>query len=90
MTPISRPSLTTDLATRYATQNVGGAYDARDIIEKGVDPIVASYQGATFQNINGFLTEAQQGVSDFKNNGNGLSQYVEGLSTKKYDASFPS
>ena len=57
MTPITRPSLTTDLASRYQTQNVGGAYDARNIIETGVDPLFASYQGATFQNKNGFLTE---------------------------------
>jgi len=84
--PIQRPSLTTDLATRYATQNVGGAYDARDIIEAGVDPLQASYQGQQFQNQNGFLTEVQQGVSDFKGDGNDLSQYVQGLDTTKYDS----
>jgi hypothetical protein len=88
--PNPRPSLTTDLATRYATQNVGGAFDARDIIESGVDPLEASFQGAQFQNKNGFLTKVQQGVSDFKNDGNNLSQYVEGLNTQKYDSSFPS
>lgn len=89
-TPIARPSLTTDLATRYATQKVGGAFDARDIVESGVDSLFASYQGATFQNANGFLTEMQLEVSDFKNDGNGLSIYVQGLSTQPYDASFPS
>ena len=86
----ARPSLTTDLATRYATQQVGGAFDARDIIESGVDPLFASYQGTTFQNVNGFLTEQQVGVSDFKNDGNGLSTYVQGLNTTPYDSSFPS
>jgi len=89
-TPIQRTSLTTDLATRYMTQQVGGAFDARDIVESGVDPLFASYQGATFQNANGFLTEQQLEVSDFKNEGNGLSLYVQGLNTTKYDSTFPS
>jgi len=83
-TPIQRPSITTDLASRYETQKVGGAFDARNIIEKGVDSIAASYQGATFQTANGFSTEAQQGQSDFKNDGLGLSSYVKGLDTRPY------
>lgn len=86
-TPITRPSLTTDLASRYASQRVGGAFDARDIIEAGTDALFASFQGATFQNTNGFLTKEQLGVSDFKNDGNNLSQYVQGLDTRKYDPS---
>lgn len=90
MTPTPRPSLTTDLATRYATQKVGGAFDARDIVETGVDALFSSYQGIQFQNTNGFLTKVQQGVSDFKNDGEGLSIYEQGLSTVKYDSSFPS
>ena len=83
---VPRPSLTTTLADRYATQTVGGAFDARDIIETGVDALFASMQGSQFQTKNGFLTKEQQGVSDFKNDGNGLSQYVQGLDTSKYDA----
>ena len=88
--PISRPSLTIDLATRYQTQKAGGAFDDKNIIESGVDALFASYQGATFQNANGFLTKVQQGVSDFKGDGANLSIYVQGLSTTPYDASFPS
>ncbi len=90
MTPITRPSLTTDLATRYATQRAGGAYNAKNIIKTGVDPLFASYQATQFQNVNGFLTEAKQGNSDFKNDGKDLSQYVAGLNTTKYDSTFPS
>ncbi len=86
-TPIVRTSLTTNLASRYANQNVGGAFDARDIIETGVDPLFASYQGQQFQNQNGFLTEQMVEVSDFKGDGNNLSQYVQGLDTTKYDPS---
>lgn len=85
-TPLQRPSLTIDLATRYATQTVGGAFDARDIIESGTDGLFASYQAQQFQLTNGFLTKEVQGVSDFKNNGGGLSQYVQGLDTTPYDA----
>jgi hypothetical protein len=83
---ISRPSLTTTLADRYATQPVGGAFNARNIIESGVDALFASNQSAEFQVKNGFLTEELLQVSDFKNEGNGLSQYVQGLDTSKYDA----
>jgi hypothetical protein len=90
MTPIQRNSLTTDLVTRYNTQKAGGAYNAKAIIETGVDPLFASYQGATFQNKNGFLTEQSVGTSDFKNDGKDLSQYVAGLNTTKYDSTFPS
>jgi hypothetical protein len=83
---LPRSSLTTTLADRYATQPVGGAFNARNIIESGVDALFASNQGAEFQSKNGFLTEEQTQVSDFKNDGNGLSQYVQGLDTSKYDA----
>jgi hypothetical protein len=88
--PTPRPSLTTDLATRYVTQKAGGAFNDKNIIETGVDALFASYQGATFQKANGFLTKVQQGVSDFKADGKDLSFYVQGLSTTPYDASFPS
>ena len=82
----TRPSLTITLAERYETQLVGGAFDARDIVERGVDPLFASLQGAEFQVQNGFLTEEQVGVSDFKDDGLGLSQYVVGLDTTPYDS----
>jgi hypothetical protein len=83
---VARPSLTTTLADRYETQPVGGAFDARDIVEVGVDALFASMQGSQFQVKNGFLTKEQQGISDFKNDGKDLSQYVAGLDTSKYDA----
>lgn len=85
-TQLTRPSLTTPLAIRYTTQRIGGAFDARNIIENGTDALFASYQSATFQNTNGFLTKEQLLVSDFKNNGNGLSQFVQGLDTTPYDS----
>jgi hypothetical protein len=88
--PTPRPSLTTDLATRYATQRVGGAFNDKNIIESGVDALFASFQSAQFQTKNGFLTKVQQGVSDFKGEGKDLSIYVQGLSVVPYDSSFPS
>jgi hypothetical protein len=86
---LPRPSLTIDLATRYATQPVGGAFNARNIIDgiNQVDGLFASYQSAQFQNFNGFLTDMQVEVSDFKNQGNDLSIFVQNLNTTPYDAS---
>lgn len=89
-TPIDRQSLKTSMADRYASQKAGGAFDDKNIIEKGVDPLFANAQAATFQNYNGFLTAIQQGISDFKNDGGDLSFYVQGLDTTKYDSTFPS
>ena len=86
MTPIARPSLTTTLEQRYATQHAGGAFDDTNIIELGVNAMFASMQGNQFQNKNGFLTKEIQGVSDFINDGNNLSIYVAGLDTTKYDS----
>lgn len=88
--PIPRPSLTTPLSQRYATQKAGGAFDDKAIIESGVDPLFASFQAATFQVNDGFLTKVQQGISDFIDNGNNLSYYVKGLDTTKYTTTFPS
>jgi len=85
--PSIRPSLTVTLEERYTTQPAGGAFNAKNIIESGVDAIAASQQGAQFQNVNGFLTKVQQGVTDYKNSGEGLSQYENGLDTRKYDPS---
>ena len=90
MTPIQRQSLSTDLATRYQTQRVGGAYNDKNIIESGVDALFANYQSVQFQTQNGFLTKVQQGISSFKNDGKDLSSFVQGLNTQKYITSFPS
>jgi len=88
--PIERQSLTTPLTSRYATQKAGGAFDDKAIVEAGVDPLFASFQAATFQINDGFLTKVQQGVSNFVNDGNNLSYYVKGLDTTKYTSTFPS
>ena len=84
--PIPRPSLVTSLSQRYAHQPVGGAYDARNIIEVGVDPLFASAKGSQFQIENGFETEIQLGVSQFKNEGLGISIYDDGLDVTPYKA----
>jgi hypothetical protein len=82
-----RPSLTTNLAQRYETQPVGGAFNARNIIESGVDPLFASHKGAIYQTENGFETEVKIGVSQFKNDGEGTSFLEKGINTTPYDAS---
>lgn len=87
--PIERLSLTTPLTKRYAKQKAGGAFDDKNIVDAGVDPLFSSYQSATFQIANGFLTKEQQGISNFKNDGNNLSMYSEGLDTSRYSTSFP-
>jgi hypothetical protein len=55
---IDRESLTKDLATRYATQNVGGAYDAR----------AAGVKGGQNNPVDNFANDAATGfVLDKKN-----------------------
>ncbi len=85
----TRPSIKTDLASRYATQKVGGAFDARNITTTGVDKAITSQQEAQFCTQNGFVTRESFGVSQFKDNGNNLSAFVKGLDTRKYSASAP-
>jgi hypothetical protein len=82
--PIDRPSLKTSLSQRYATQPAGGAFDAKNIIENGVDPLFSSMQGAEFQTDNGFETKTKLGISQLKNDGEGTSIYEEGLDTTPY------
>jgi len=88
--PIERQSLTTPLTQRYATQHVGGAYDAELIDTEGFNALFASYQSITFQIYNGFDMAMKPLTSDFKNDGGDLSFYVQGLDTTKYSTSFPS
>jgi hypothetical protein len=88
-TPIERPSLTTPLSQRYATQHVGGAFDDRAIDTEGFNALFASYQSQTFQIYNGFDMAVKQGISDFKNDGYNLSFYVQGLDRTKYTTTFP-
>jgi hypothetical protein len=87
---LSRPSLTITLADRYATQPIGGAFNARNIITVGPDKLITSQQEAEFCNQNAFIAGEQVGVSQFKNDGEGLSVYEEGLNTTPYDSTHPS
>jgi len=89
-TPIDRPSLTTPLSQRYATQHVGGAFNDFAIDTEGFNALFASYQSLTFQIYNGFDMAIKQGISDFKNDGGDMSFYVQGLDTTRYSTSFPS
>ncbi len=47
MATIDRPSLEKNLETRYQTQPVGGAYNAKDIVRQGGN--VVSLGGSTFE-----------------------------------------
>jgi hypothetical protein len=94
--PINRPSLTTNLEERYSTESVGGAFDVQKVLgPPGSTPPVGSIinansiQGKLFQSPSGFEVKITQGVSQFievQDNGtDGLSQFVQGLSTVKYN-----
>lgn len=85
--PSDRPSLTTDLTTRYQKSKVGGAFDARS----------AGIQGGQNNPVDNFANDAANGfvldkrnqimVSDFKdvkNNKSGISLYLKGFSNEKY------
>jgi hypothetical protein len=76
-----RPSLTTDLLTRYETQKEGGAYDAKTA---ATSTAPNSLQSAQFEKTDKFLVKEPIGVSQFKNDGKDLSQFVKGLDTRKY------
>ena len=80
-TPIQRDSLTVGLEQRYNTQQAGGAFDAK---KAGTSTAPSSIQAKQFENSDTFVVDEQQGVSDFKNDGNNLSVYVQGLDTTKY------
>ena len=92
---ITRESLTKKIVDRYNTQHVGGAYDAKNIVN-GIDEIsisdTVSAKGSEFTiDKGGFRTYAPVGLSDFADlssrdggTSKGLSAYVKGLSTEKY------
>jgi hypothetical protein len=88
--PTPRPSLTNCLVERYDTQRAGGAFDAKNI------PTVAGTRGSA-GGLGFGLQEVQFTIplfriaswaymqqSDFRNDGNDLSIYVQGLDTTKY------
>lgn len=84
---IDRESLTKDLATRYAKQKAGGAYDAH----------AAGIKGGQNNPVDNFPNDAAAGfvldkrnqlmISDFKdvkNNQSGLSLTLKGFSNERY------
>ena len=83
--PTPRPSLTTDLATRYATQKEGGAYDAKTA---GTSTAPASVQAQQFENSDKFVVKEPLLISNYKGTANSnyteVSAYAQGLDTRKY------
>lgn len=90
MATIDRPSLEKNLETRYATQPVGGAYNAKDIVTQGGN--VVSLGGSTYDTnytvTKGFKTKMAAGVTELKDAVGGrskqLSLYMQGFNNKKY------
>lgn len=94
-TPVPRPSLTTDLQTRYSNQRAGGAFDVKKVLgAPGTEPAAGktidavSAQGAAFQAPNGFEVKVMQGDTQFKDaqgtTSKQLSRYIKGFSNQKY------
>lgn len=94
-TPNLRPSLTTDLQTRYNNQRAGGAFDVKKTLggpgtqpSSGTTIDATSMLGQEFQAPNGFEVKVQQGVTQMKDaqgtTSKELSRYLRGFSSKKY------
>lgn len=94
-TPTPRPSLTTDLQTRYSNQRAGGAFDVKKTLggpgsspAAGTTIDAASMLGAEFQAPNGFEVKVLQGVTQMKEaqgtTSKELSRYIRGFSSRKY------
>jgi hypothetical protein len=97
-TPISRPSLTTNLADRYATTPVGGAFNVQKTLgspgsapkkQSVIEGDTISMKANTFQSPAGFETNVLQQKSqliDVQSNGNsGVSQFLQGFNNTPYD-----
>ena len=93
--PILRPSLTTNLESRYAHQHAGGAFEVKQILEPpGVSPPAlsiidaASMNGENFQFPNGFQVkmypQSSQLLAIISENSLGISSYVENLDRRRY------
>lgn len=93
-TPNTRPSLTTTLDQRYATQRAGEAFDVKAVLgspgttpKQGQTIDATSQNGQSFQSPNGFWVKPLMQVSQLKDvqAGNStLSLYIKGLDTRKY------
>lgn len=98
MPATNRPSLTTTLDQRYATQRAGGAFDVKKTLgapgtaptaQSVIEGDTKSMNGSQFQSPNGFETDILQGQTQLKDaQGNGqskeISRYIKGFSSKKY------
>ena len=99
-TPINRPSLTTNLESRYVKQRVGGAFDVKLILKDAYSAPSAGdrmpINGIQEQKytVKDFVVKGMQGVTELKDalasNGGGssksleLSTYIKGIDTRKY------
>ena len=90
MATIDRPSLNKNLESRYETQPVGGAYDAKNIVTQGSNTV--SLGGSTYDTnytvTKGFKTKMATGVTELKDaagaNSKQISLYMQGFNNKKY------
>lgn len=86
-TPINRQSLTTDLASRYVNQNVGGSQNAK---RAGTSTIEPSINAKLFDTSTKYDIDQSLGQSNFKGIVNGgqykeISRFATGISTVPYD-----
>ena len=90
-TPSPRPSLETDLESRYANQRVGSAFDVKEVLSSEVPGRTVdaqSMQANEFQSPAGF--EVGVGpfgtqMKDAQGNTSGqLSRYMQGFSNRRY------
>jgi hypothetical protein len=92
-TPNPRPSLTTDLASRYQNQKAGGAFDVKKTLsstnlQPGKTIDATSIQGQKFQSPDGFEvkdgTNGTQFIDAQGDKSKELSLYIKGFNNKKY------
>ena len=85
--PINRTSLTTDLASRYANQPVGGSQNAK---RAGSSTVIPSIAAKLFDTSTAYDVDQSMGQSNFKGIVNGgqykeISRFATGISTVPYD-----
>jgi hypothetical protein len=98
-TPSQRPSLSTDLETRYENQRVGSAFDIKDVLKNPHSAPSAGDRGPVEGNenlysVNDFAIKQPTGVTEFLDalDANGstaaqskqLSRYMKGFDNRKY------
>ena len=95
-TPVIRPSLKTDLESRYSSQHVGEAFDVKKTLgNPGTVPAAGttidavSQQSTNFQSPNGFEVKVMQGITQLLDaqgtKSKQLSIYMKGFDNTKYD-----